>query len=74
MKYLAGTYGLGRFGIPNRMAHWYCSCGKWMFTAVAMSNRRSGNNRIEADRDYMKHLYGANWQRDPHAVRGQDVQ
>jgi hypothetical protein len=39
--------------------HWWCSCGNWRFTAVAMPGRKTGNNRIEAERSFAKHREAA---------------
>lgn len=53
MKYQAGMLGFGRAN-PTE-PHWYCTCERWSFTAVPMSQRKSGNNKIEADRSFKDH-------------------
>lgn len=54
MLYQAGIVGLGR--TSSTSPHWYCSCGRWSFTAKYMSRRKTGNNQIEADRSFQDHL------------------
>jgi hypothetical protein len=35
---------------------WFCPCGRFRFTAKPMPHRKSGNNKIEADRAFATHL------------------
>lgn len=56
MSYRAGTRGLAFLGLPDREPAWLCSCGEWEMTAVSKPNRRTGNNKIEADRAWTAHL------------------
>lgn len=48
MHYRAETFGLRAAGIPDADAHWYCSCGGWLFIAHPNSTRMTGNNKDEA--------------------------
>lgn len=48
-----------RAGIPGRAPGWHCSCGGWTFAAKPMPLRRSGNNKIEADRAFRRHTQPA---------------
>lgn len=65
MQYRAGSSGLGHLGIPDGPAYWFCPCQEWAFMATRMSNRETGNNRIEAVQDFRIHL---NQQPDPYGV------
>jgi hypothetical protein len=55
MNYRAGTSGLEAIGVRSDVAHWYCTCGAWRFTAHPMPQRKSGNNVIEARRSWTLH-------------------
>lgn len=56
MDYRAGRVGLSEVGLPDIDPHWRCTCGNgWTYPAVAMPSRRTGNNRIEAERAHRQH-------------------
>jgi hypothetical protein len=53
MRYSAGVIGLGR--ARSTQPGWECPCGGWRFRAQAMPRRKTGNNKIEAERSYSDH-------------------
>ena len=36
--------------------YWTCKCGGWKYRAQAIPRRKTGNNKIEAERAYREHL------------------
>lgn len=57
IQYLAGLGGRTDPG-------WRCSCGGWGFPAVPMPRRRTGNNKIEAERSFTAHVERAGAETD----------
>lgn len=56
MLYRAGISGLSAVGYPDSEPEWFCMCGDWVFMAMRMSYRDSGNNLIEATRSFEFHI------------------
>jgi hypothetical protein len=38
---------------------WFCPCGRYRYRAQAMPRRKTGNNKIEAERAFAAHLDAA---------------
>jgi hypothetical protein len=49
MNYAAGLAGKSE-------PHWTCKCGQWKYRAQAIPRRKTGNNKIEAERAFTEHL------------------
>lgn len=54
MRYSAGIIGLSR--AQSTSPGWECPCGRYRFRAQAMPRRKTGNNKIEAERAFAAHL------------------